>query len=539
MNWFYEKNTELLESPVNKTFEELLWMTPAQFRDWVIELRRVVVYLWDEKGQPPRVGYDKSEIIEQFRLMEPFIVSADDRHPKEGFLKVDELTGKKNVVRNTSNLGNAVNQFFPSMMKTRINYSKDTSAGKSIYDYFADPALIDKFVGYASRHFKRDSFYHFSVPIQVADITRYEYLPVAKTGIEWIQSFESGHWRDRGKWDYWVCPNDEELGYTGYNEDLKDVKYLRLSLDQIKSLGDLIPENCRTNVLDTRTDYTIRVFEKGQKVFPINLKVFRVSFCQYATNFPPLTAKYIYEKYTEEWKHEEDIFVWDPSSGWGGRLLGAMAVEDRRHLVYLGNDPNTDHTTTPGRTKYHEIHDFYTEHVKKGGFFGLPHTDFKFWQQGSEEMQYEPDFQQYKGKLSLVFTSPPYFAKEAYSEDPAQSYKKFSQYDLWRDGFLHVTLKTAYEWLRPGGYLAWNIADAVFGGEMLPLEADSRTYLESLGMVYQDTVKMTLAQMPGGNRLDTVTGLPKAKNFCKVLSESGKGDMWLKYEPIMIFRKPI
>ena len=209
-----------------------------------------------------------------------------------------------------------------------------------------------------------------------------------------------------------------------------------------------------------------------------------------------------------------------------------MAVEDTRHLVYLGNDPNTDHNTTPGRTKYHEIHDFYTDHINKGGMFGEAHTGFKFWQQGSEEMQHEPEFQQYKGKLSLVFTSPPYFAKEAYSEDPAQSYKKFAQYDLWKTGFLHETLKTAYEWLRPSGYLAWNIADAVFGGDMLPLEADSRDYLESLGMQYQETLKMSLAQMPGGNRLDAVTGLPKAKNFCKV------NGLWLKYEPIFIFRKP-
>lgn len=522
---FYEKNTELIESSVNKTFEELLWMTPVEFREWVIELRRVVIFLWDEKGQPPRVGYDKSEIIGQFQKMESFIT--------ETFEQVDELTGEKNVVRNTSNLGNAVNQFFPGMMKTRINYTKDPSSGKSIYDYFADPLLLDTFVTYASRHFKRDSFYHFSVPIKVSDISRYSVLPVAGTGVEWIHMFESDHWRDRGNWDYWVCPNDEEVSYTGYNEDLKAVKYLRLSLNDIKSLGDVIPTHCRTNVLEDRTDYTIRVFEKGQKVFPINLKAFRVSFCQYATNFPPLTAKYIYEKYTEKWKKEDTIYVWDPSAGWGGRLLGALSVEDGRHLTYLGNDPNTDHNTTPGRTKYHEIADFYGSHVSKGGIFGSPHTELKFWQQGSEEMHYEPDFQQYKGKVSLVFTSPPYFAKERYSEDPAQSCIKFDNYDDWRDGFLKETLKTAYEWLRPGGYLAWNIANATFGGDRLPLQDDSYRMMEDLGLKYVETVKMSLAQMPGGNRLDAITGLPKTENFVKV-----KG-IWLKYEPIMIFRKPL
>jgi hypothetical protein len=85
--------------------------------------------------------------------------------------------------------------------------------------------------------------------------------------------------------------------------------------------------------------------------------------------------------------------------------------------------------------------------------------------------------------------------------------------------------------LAPNRYLLWNIADAVFGGDMLPLEQDSIDILLSLGMKYEGKLKMSLAQMPGGNRLDTETGLPKAKNFCKV------NGIWLKYEPIFVFRK--
>lgn len=540
--WFYEKNNELLGSPVNKTFEELLWMSKADFRQWVIDMRKEVVRLWDEKGQPPRVGYNKNEIIEQFNKLQPFIVEDDGKQPKgvAGFLTWDEYTGDRNIIRNTSNLGNAVNQFFPTMMKTRINYTKDPSAGKSIYDFFSKPELLDTFVTYASRHFKRDSFYHYSVPIKTSDIGRYGELPVASTGIEWIHAFESGRYRERTNWDYWLAPREIESEYTGYNEDLKGQSYIRLTHDELNKSIDLIPEKCKTNVraLKDNESYLIRVFERGQKVFPIGLKAFRVSFCQYAVNFPPLTAKFIYERYTREWKDESMIYVWDPSSGWGGRLLGALCVDDRLKLTYLGNDPNTDHNIGQGRTKYHAIYDFYREHVNKDGGmmhlagWNLSHNGFVFWQKGSEEMQWDLEFQRYKGKLSLVFTSPPYFAKEAYSEDKEQSYKKFSQYDLWRDGFLKETLKTAVEWLRPGGYLAWNIADADFGGETLPLEEDSNKILIDAGMEYFETMKMSLAQMPGGNRLDTVTGLPKAKNFCKV------DGLWLKFEPIFIYRKP-
>lgn len=532
MNYFYERNSKMMESPVNKTFEELLWMSKDEFRQWVIDLRTTVVRLWDVDGQPPRVGYDEPEIIAQFRKMERFGVKT--------FEHTDEHTGEHNVVRCTTNLGNAINQFFPTMMKTRINYTKDPSAGRSIYDYFARPDLLDKFVTYASRHFKRDSFYNYSRPLKAGDDSQHGILPVSTDTITWIRQFEELNYRTRGKWDYWLIPAEEgDAIYTGYCEALKNQVQLRLTRAQIEDLGSLIPEPCKTNVDWSKSEtYGIRVFERGQRIFPVGLKAFRVSFCQYAVNFPPLIAKYIYEKYTEPWKSEENIVVWDPSSGWGGRLLGAMAVRDDRHLTYLGNDPNTDHNTTPGRTKYHEISDFYRNNIQKGGMWSIlgmtdEHTEFRFWQQGSEEMQFEPEFQQYKGKVSLVFTSPPYFAKEAYSEDPEQSYKKFSQYEQWRDGFLKETLKTATEWLRPGGYLAWNIADATFGGERLPLEEDSRQYLESLGMEFVETVKMALAQTPGGNRIDATTGLPKFKNFCKV------DGMWLKFEPIFIFHKPL
>ena len=525
--WFYEKNTEFLKSPLNRTFEEILWMSQDGFRQWVIDLRKEVVRLWDEQGQPPRVGFTKAEMIEQFDQIQPFL--------SYSLVKTDEHTGERNVIQNTSVLGNAVNQFFPTMMKTRINYTKDVNAGKSIYDFFAKDELLDTFLTYATRHFKRDSFYSYSLSLRQMDTSQYGELPVAATGIEWIRAFEQNStlYRHQREWDYWLCGRDEDVTYTGYNEELRDKVDLRVNRQEIELLGDVIPDTCKTNVDWNKAEsYVIRIYKYKQKLFPVGFKAFRVSFCQYAVNFPPIVAKYIYEEYTKTWKHEDTIYVWDPSSGWGGRLMGALGVEDSRHLMYLGNDPNTDHNTTPGRTKYHEVYDFYCQHIQKGGMFGLPHTEFRFWQKGSEEMQHDFDFQEYKGKLSLVFTSPPYFAKEAYSEDPGQSYKKFSQYDVWKKEFLFETLKTAVAWLRPGGYLAWNIADAVFSGELLPLEQDSKDILDQLGMRYVETLKMTLAQTPGGNRIDQTTGMPKFKNFCKV------DDAWRKFEPIFIWQKP-
>jgi hypothetical protein len=212
-----------------------------------------------------------------------------------------------------------------------------------------------------------------------------------------------------------------------------------------------------------------------------------------------------------------------------------MSTRTSLPLHYVGTDPNTDHTIAGAggvhSTKYADLANFYNASKNSGVLFESAHT-FDIYQLGSEVIREDRNFQEYKGLLDMVFTSPPYFAKEAYSEDPTQSYKKFTGYDAWREGFLRPTLETAVEWLRNDRYLLWNIADAKFGADMLPLEEDSRKILEELGMEYKGVLKMSLAQMPGGNRIDPDTGLPKAKNFCKV------NGMWLKYEPIFVFYKP-
>ena len=56
--------------------------------------------------------------------------------------------------------------------------------------------------------------------------------------------------------------------------------------------------------------------------------------------------------------------------------------------------------------------------------FAKPNT-FELFTDGSEEIGDNPSFQKYEGKLDFVFTSPPYFNREQYSQDENQSFKKF------------------------------------------------------------------------------------------------------------------
>ena len=541
--YFYEKNKKFIEHPVNQEFDAVLHMDDVEFRAWMREMREVVVDLWDNEGLPPRIGYNEKEIISQFMKMSTFPVSK--------FAVVDEHTGENNCIRNTNQTtGNAVNQWFPTMMKTRINY-KANDDGLSIYDHFAKEELFEKVITYAKRHFQRDSFYHYSIPVQYEKKPK-KCLFTADTAVEWIDRFMGSQYD--GVYDFWVQGKEEDKEYTGYdsvrgNKDFLDLEtgemvthstsikertFLYLTRDELVSLN--LSSDRLTNIPELNSStYWLRLYKKeNNRLFPSGLKAFRISWCQYAVNFPPLTAKYLYEKYTDSGKLSN---IWDPSAGWGGRILGAMAVRDDRTIHYIGNDPNTDHTLEDGLTKYHDLATFFNTKTVRGNpaisrFFDVNAgiNTFEIHQLGSEVMQYNDEFQKYRGKIDLVFTSPPYFAKEAYSEDEEQSYKKFGTYGLWRDGFLRPTLETAYEWLKDGGILLWNIADAKFGNEVLPLEQDSNDILEDVGMKYLMTEKLCLAQMPGGNRIGE-DGKPMTKNFCKV------NGMWLKYEPVFVWRK--
>ena len=543
----YEKNSQLLEHKVNRTFDEVLAFNDTEFRDWVIELRTVIVDLWDKDGLPPVVGRSTDDILSDFDRLASF--NSDD------LLIRSDSSVECDVIRNTFNFDSAINQWFPTMMKTKINCAENLETGKSIYDFLKQDELLETMINYCKRHYKRDSFYNYSkqVPTSAADLKTF--LFSCKTGREWIEAFNN-HQSSNTKHDYWLSPLSDEDEYTGYQGNKVPQASLTLSWVDVLSLG--IPSRCLGNVslINTDQSFAIRVYEKGQRIFPAGLTAFRNSYGRAPSNFRPLTAKLIYERYLRKLGITKAT-IWDPSAGWGGRILGAMAIREGYNVHYIGTDPNTDHTTENNRTKYHEVAEFYNK-LRTGRMPGYaklrflcqePHT-YEIYQCGSEVMSNKETFQIYKGKIDIVFTSPPYFSKELYSEDAGQSANKFTDYESWRDGFLEPTLRTASEWLRPGGYLAWNIADVKYGKKILPLEADSCQILEDLGMEKVEVLKMLLAPAPGANRIrksDSKTQGPSksknqtpqgtAKNSLQITIDGVETTQ--KFEPIFVYRKPI
>lgn len=141
-----------------------------------------------------------------------------------------------------------------------------------------------------------------------------------------------------------------------------------------------------------------------------------------------------------------DAVVLDPFAGWGDRALGAAGAK----VSYVGVDPNP--ALAGG---YGMIRNFLAEVSPETTtrFRPIPFEDF-----GPAELG--EDFPG-GGGADLVFSSPPFYDYEIYSDDPRQSVRAGSDQTLveWlRDWFLPATDR-AWGALKPGGCLAYYLSD--------------------------------------------------------------------------------
>jgi len=542
MNHFYERS-QFSKFQSNTTYHQLLEMTDGEFTDWARTLRKEVTEQWDVFGTPPVIGRNEDGIITKFKKLK-----SNPANYLEKDLSGDELS--LGIIKNFNKDASVVNQFFPTMLKTKISTGKSAEGGLSIYDHFSDPELEEKFVKIMKRAVKRDSMYSWSRSV----VDKRDENPFwnGQGAIDFVKDVHNGKvfigkYSDLGIWISKVKTRTID-NYGTFNQEYIGTKNLYLKSEQVQQLKDDgyfnktqlsnidIIESSHTSEAGTTTDYVyqIRWYEKESGIFPKILQVFRLSCGQPAVNFPALTAKWIYENYTSHIDTDEPLHIYDSSAGWGGRIIGAMSSRKKTH--YIGTDPNPDNFIDElGITRYEYVANFYNKNCvddysdKLTSFFDVkPQSNtFEVFQDGSELIQNNPEFQKYKGKLDISFTSPPYFNREQYSQDEKQSFKAYGEYEDWRDNFLKPTLTTIYEYMKNDRYILWNIADIKIGeSTYYPLEQDSIDILEELGCEYKGRLKMLMTRMVG---LD-----PSKSGIKNAVEYDGKS---YKFEPIFVFHK--
>lgn len=208
-------------------------------------------------------------------------------------------------------------------------------------------------------------------------------------------------------------------------------------------------------------------------------------------NFKPLNAKAIWEYICPDmWGR-----VLDFSSGYGGRMIGAMTSNMRYH--YTGIDPNTK--TYNGLVA---LGDLLNDTI--GTQYEMHHTV-------SEE--FDPE----AGSYDAAFSSPPYFNLEIYCDEDTQCMNRCTNMDAWFELYVEPTLKMLHKGLVKGGIYAVNIADYRVNKDQFQIVERWIELSKKCGFEYKETVQMMLNTRPGvGN---------------------GKMDKVQKFEGVYIFKK--
>ena len=240
----------------------------------------------------------------------------------------------------------------------------------------------------------------------------------------------------------------------------------------------------------------------------------RYSGTQMVSNFRPTAAAAMYDVFVDKdspLEGTEAGTVWDPSMGYGGRLLGAIAAG----VNYIGTDP-----CIPTFEGLEKIRDDY----------GHKDKSYTLLRQGSETFA-PPD-----NSVDFVFTSPPYFGWEAYGDEPEQSSIKFSTSDIWKEKFLKQTIANAYIGLKPGKYLALNVANTK---QYKTFEEDTVDLAKEVGFEHTDTWWLSLSTQQGGERVVTIDGVvQETKQKQQYMGKYKRPDIsGRKFEPTFIFKK--
>ena len=196
-------------------------------------------------------------------------------------------------------------------------------------------------------------------------------------------------------------------------------------------------------------------------------------------NFKPMNARAV-------WEHICPVFrgnVLDFSSGYGGRMLGAMTSNMQYH--YTGLDPNT--RTFQGLEALGEL--IQSER---------PWSGFSMNCIPSEE------FTPAEGFYDAAFSSPPYFNLETYTDEPTQCMNRYQELSAWFDGYVIPTLEMVHRSLTSDGIYAVNIADYKNGKEQFQIVETWKDLSEKIGFLHVETVDMILNVRPGvgNNKLE-------------------------------------
>ena len=178
--------------------------------------------------------------------------------------------------------------------------------------------------------------------------------------------------------------------------------------------------------------------------------------------FKPSAAANIWHRLIGD---KNNPIVFDPSAGWGARLLGFSAIYPHGHY----------YACEPAKKTKKDLDNLSSLLIQE-----LPILKIDIFQQGSEyEVNIDDD------SCDAIFTSPPYFDIEKYFDEPGQCWKDYPTFDLWKEKYLKETFKNCYRILKKDCKVAFNVNKQL-----------ENTIIEvaiECGFKHEETINLTLA----------------------------------------------
>lgn len=192
-----------------------------------------------------------------------------------------------------------------------------------------------------------------------------------------------------------------------------------------------------------------------------------------ASNFKPMNAKALYERYTPE-----GGTIYDFACGFGGRMLGALS--SKKNFKYIGVEPNSE--------TFESLHRL-GKHIES--VTGRENS-YELHKMGSEE--FKPNEVEF---VDFAFTSPPYFNLEQYTDEDSQCYVKYPTLESWFEGYVRPTIKNIYGMLKYDRYYAVNIADFNVNGTRVEFVDKWIEISEEEGFEYVNNISMRVQARRG------------------------------------------
>lgn len=307
---------------------------------------------------------------------------------------------------------------------------------------------MNKFTGYESykgelAKYNRKGFIELSESDK-AEVIENVFAIYRKVGIYPVTQFTDQGIRD----EILKCHNkdidgDADISKLRFNQGGAVCRFLFPNLRDVEQGGDKRTLNRKFNddhMLKRAIEFCLKYKNSKSPVLPSGLKDgLEMMGGGVATNFKPMNAKAIYERYCTKGGK-----ILDYSAGYGGRMLGALT--SKNNYSYTGIEPNTETFENLKELRKHIT--------------------------GSIDCQYarlingcSEDVIKNLGKFDFAFSSPPYFNLEHYCDEKTQSHIRHDTLDSWCLNYVSPTVLGIFDRLNDGCLFAVNIADFNYKGK--------------------------------------------------------------------------